>query len=95
MTTATETLTRRTPEAEVFYGLKPHHYATFHIRRPVIMGRPNPHNIGVSLEYSKTGGHAWQIVSCHDTVFEALEAFSALPLGKDTDPRHYRILKEY
>ncbi len=95
LTSAGDPLTHRNAQSEVFYNIKPHHYANFNARRPVIVGRPNPMSVGVSLEYSHTGGHAWHIVSCHETVIEALAAFAALPSHKDVDPRHYRILKEY
>jgi hypothetical protein len=94
MTTATQDLTRRTPEAETFYNIKQDDYANFHEGRPVVMGRTNTGNYGTSLEYSFYGGRNWGIMSFHTTVAEALDAFSNLALGKDRDPLHYRVLKE-
>lgn len=90
----TPLLTRRTPEAEAFYNLKAIDSAWFHLGRPVIIGRCDTGHYGTSLEYSHSGGRNWQIMSFHETVFEALAAFAALGLSKDRDPQHYRILKE-
>ena len=90
----TETLTKRTPESEVFYNIKASDYANFHPDRPVVIGRSGTGQYGTSLEYSPSGGRNWQIVSCHETVVDALSTFSSLPTWKDRDPLHYRILKE-
>lgn len=94
MVTAPETLTRRTLEAERFYNIKPGDFASFHVGRPVVIGRTGTGNYGTSLEYSFYGGRTWGIMSFHTTVAEALGAFEDLGLGKDRDPLHYRILKE-
>ena len=90
-------LTRRTPEAEIHFNIKAHDYASFHVGRPVVMMRSGTGHYGTSLEYSHSGGRNWQIVSFHETVVDALMAFSEIAhhgLGKDRDPLHYRILKE-
>lgn len=94
MLTSSEALTRRTPEAETFYNIKPGDFTNFHEGRPVVIGRTGTGNYGTSLEYSFYGGRTWGIVSFHTTIAEALDAFHNLPLGKDRDPQHYRILKE-
>lgn len=94
MTMTIETLTRRTPEAAAFYNIKAQDFAKFHTRRPVIILRSGTGHYGTSLEYSHSGGTNWQIVSFHETIFDAMEAFAALGMGKDRDPIHYRILKE-
>lgn len=94
MITASETLTRRTPEAEAFYNIKAADFASFHEGRPVVIGRSGTGSYGTSLEYSHCGGRNWQIMSFHVTVAEAMDAFRDIGLGKDRDPQHYRILKE-
>lgn len=97
MLTTTPDLTKRTPEAEAFYNIKANDVTNFHVKRPVIMMRSGTGQYGISLEYSHCGGRGWHIMSFHETIFEALEAFAAIRDGiggKDRDPRHYRILKE-
>lgn len=95
MHTAEQTdLTRRTPETEAFYNVKPGDYLNLHAGRPAVIGRNNPHNSGITLEYSFYGGRTWQIVSFHGSIAEALTAFRNVGSGKDTDPTHYRILME-
>ena len=95
MTTTTPDLTRRTPEAETFYSIKDGDYANFHAGRPVCVGRECTGQSGISLEYSHTGGRAWHIVSFHESIAEAIDAWNALPCWKDRDPLHYRILQEF
>jgi hypothetical protein len=94
MTTATPTLSTRTPEAIERFNLKPADVVFFHANRPPVIHRTNTGLHGISLEYSFTGGRNWQIVSFHDTVPETIEAFHDLGLGKDREPTHYRILRE-
>ncbi len=94
MLTTTPDLTRRTPEAEGFYNVKTGDYVNMHIGRPVVIGRNNPHNAGITLEYARHGGRTWQIVSYHKSIAEAITAFRNLDSGKDSDPTHYRILME-
>lgn len=89
-----ETLTKRTPESEAHYNIKPGDLVSFSRKRPVIVFRDKTGHYGTSLEYSPTGGRNWQFVSCHDDVIQAIRAFHNLGLGKDRDPLHYRILKE-
>lgn len=94
MTTTSPDLTKRTPEAEMFYNIKDGDYANFHVGRPVCVGRECTGQSGVTLDYSPTGGRNWQIMSFHETIPQAIDAFHSLPAWKDRDPLHYRILQE-
>lgn len=87
-------LTSRTNESEAYYNIKAMDAAFFHPGRPVIVGRSGTGHFGISLEYSHSGGRNWQIVSFHETVAAAIDAFRDLGLGKDRGAQHYRILKE-
>lgn len=95
MSTATlETLTRRTPEAITRYGIKDSDTVSFNDSRPVVILRQGCKEYGISLEYSYAAGAQWQIMSFHETVAQAIDAFHNVGLGKDRDPRRYRILKD-
>lgn len=90
-------LTRRTPEAEKHFNMQPFDVAFFHPSRlPVIMRSGSKH-VGISLEYSHSGGRNWQYVSFHESVAKAIDKFAEIRTGiggKDREPTHYRILCE-
>lgn len=86
-------LTRRTERAEKFYGIRHNDHVSFNMARPVVIRRTNTNQTGTSLEYT-VDGKMWAIVSIHDDVFRAIEAYHAIPHHKDRNPRRYRILCE-